>query len=282
MRIITHIQELRDALQPLRQQNIPIGFVPTMGALHEGHISLIDAARLKTTCVVASVFVNPAQFGPGEDFERYPRQAEKDAEMLEKAGTNFLFMPSREEMYPVPPRFTLTPGESADVLCGKSRPGHFAGVGIIVSKLLNIVQPQYAFFGQKDLQQCLIIRQMVEDFNMPVKIEICPIIRDADGLAKSSRNQYLSPEERKSGLALSAALAWVQKHAQAGAITSTLTDFARKTLNETAGIRLDYFEIVESETLKTPDILIPENNPVAAVAAWVGKTRLIDNEFLFS
>jgi len=253
-----------------------LGLVPTMGALHEGHLSLIRAARAKSDTVAASIFVNPTQFGPDEDFARYPRNLESDCALLERGGVELVFAPSVEEMYPAgDSTFVVVEGLS-ERLCGNSRPGHFRGVTTVVSKLLHIVEPDGAFFGQKDAAQVAIIRRMVRDLRMPVAIEVCPIVREADGLALSSRNAYLSAEERKSALVLSRSLRRVAKAFEDGTresaalIAAALQEFA-----DEPAARLDYFEIVDPETLEPePAITKPT---LVAVAAFLGKARLIDN-----
>jgi pantoate--beta-alanine ligase len=281
MRIVTHISQLRALTKEAKAQNKSIGFVPTMGALHEGHLSLIRQAKSQTNLVIASIFVNPEQFGPGEDFDRYPRQPEKDAEMLQSAGADILFLPSKEEVYPQPPRFKLLPGPASSLLCGKSRPGHFSGVGIVVAKLLNMVSPDRLFLGQKDLQQTVIIRQLIEDLNFPVELVVCPIVREADGLAMSSRNRYLSAEERQTATGLNLTLRHLKQLAQPGATSLSLLEAGQRSLKQYPGLELDYLEIVNGSTLESVEVIVPEESPVMAIAAFVGKTRLIDNEFLF-
>jgi pantoate--beta-alanine ligase len=279
------IAKTREELNKLRNdpqfQKLSVGFVPTMGALHQGHLSLIHTAKRQCEFVIASIFVNPTQFGPGEDYDKYPRLPEQDAAMLQAAGTNALFMPSLSEMYPQPPRFSITPGESANVLCGKSRPGHFAGVGIVVTKLLNLVRPDFVFLGQKDLQQTVIIRQLTEDLNLPGKVFVCPIIREADGLAMSSRNRYLSPEDRKSALALYHILLEAKKNVQEGMNTAQIIAHLLEFKNQFTSVQWEYIEIVNSQNLDTPDVIQAIHKPAIAVAAKVGNTRLIDNMFLF-
>lgn len=282
MLIVTHIPELRSFLHRGRMEGKTIGFVPTMGALHPGHLSLIEQARQENDLVAASVFVNPEQFGPGEDFDRYPRQAEADAEMLRAAGTDVLFLPSPAEMYPVRPRFSLTPGNTANYLCGKSRPGHFAGVGIVVAKLLNLFSPDALYMGQKDLQQTVIIRQLIEDLNFPVRLVVCPIMREEDGLAMSSRNRYLSPEDRKEAAGIYQALLKMRSLSQPGMDAIGLRNRGIGWLEKIPGLKLDYLEIVRTDSLESVETLDPAQQPAIAVAAWFGKTRLIDNEMIFA
>jgi len=256
-----------------------VGFVPTMGALHEGHLSLVRAARAVTDCVVTSIFVNPTQFGPNEDLAKYPRSLERDCEMLKREGVDFVFVPSVEEMYPAGAVTWVTVEELSGKLDGGSRPGHFRGVTTVVSKLFHNVEPDKAFFGQKDAAQVAVIRRMVRDLKFPVEIVVCPIVREADGLAMSSRNAYLSAEERKRALVLHRSLMRVEELARAGEqsaarlITVGRDEFARER-----DVRLDYFEIVNPETLDP--IRDVSDGALVAVAAHVGSTRLIDNLLL--
>lgn len=273
MEIFSTIADTRSAIAQLPPS---LALVPTMGALHEGHLSLIRAARRDSSSVAVSIFVNPAQFAPGEDLAQYPRTFEADCELLKREGVDLLFAPSSEEMYPskTPTTYVEVPGVS-DRLDGGSRPGHFRGVATVVAKLFHIVQPQSAYFGQKDAAQVAVLRAMVRDLNLPVDLRVCPTVRDADGLALSSRNRFLSASERTSALAISRALRHGQSLVEAGANTKVVLPVMRDILDNTPGLRLDYLEIVH------PDTLLP--NPSArppaliAVAAWVGTTRLIDN-----
>lgn len=273
MQIFSTIADTRSAIAQLTPT---LALVPTMGALHEGHLSLIRAARRDSSSVAVSIFVNPTQFAPGEDLGRYPRTFEADCELLQREGVDLLFAPSPEEMYPssTPTTYVEVPGVS-DRLDGVSRPGHFRGVATVVAKLFHIVQPQTAYFGQKDAAQVAVLRAMVRDLNLPVDLRVCPTVRDADGLALSSRNRFLSASERTSALAISRALRHGQSLVEAGANTKVVLPVMRDILENTPGLRLDYLEIVH------PDTLLP--NPSArppaliAVAAWVGTTRLIDN-----
>src|ERR1700730_15706299 len=202
MKICATIDDMRDACRTERRDDKPRGLVPTMGALHEGHLSLVRAAKTRCETVVVSIFVNPIQFGPNEDLAKYPRKFERDCDLLEREGIDFIFAPSAEEMYPAGGVTYVAVEGLSDKLCGRSRPGHFRGVTTVVSKLFHIVEPNLAFFGQKDAAQATIIRRMVRDLNFPIEIVVCPIVREPDGLAMSSRNAYLSPEERKSALVL--------------------------------------------------------------------------------
>lgn len=255
------------------------GLVPTMGALHAGHLSLVRAAKARCDLVSASIFVNPTQFGPSEDFSRYPRDLDRDLSLFEQEGVDFVFVPSVEEMYPAPNVTWVNVEGLNDRLDGKSRPGHFRGVATVVAKLFNILNPDVAFFGQKDAAQVAVIRRMVRDLNMPVEIQVCPIVREPDGLALSSRNAYLSAEERRNALALFRSLRQIKAAFEKGECnTAALMEAGRAELAKTPAVRLDYLEIVDPDNL-TPisEITTPT---LAAVAAFVGKTRLIDNIIL--
>ena len=266
-----------------REQRAPgsrLGLVPTMGALHEGHLSLVRAARVKSDVVVVSIFVNPTQFGPSEDFAKYPRNFERDCQLLEAEGVQFVFAPAVKEMYPQENLAWIEVQELSERLCGKSRPGHFRGVATVVAKLFHAVEPDLAFFGQKDAAQVAIIRRMVRDLNLPVTIEVCPIVREPkDGLALSSRNAYLSTEERKSAVVLYRSLTRVKKLFDEGERDSSkLISAAKHEFGEQTGARLDYFEIVDPDSLE-PRATI-QKRTLVAVAALVGTTRLIDNILL--
>ena len=280
MKIVSTIPAMRTSSREARSRATRIGLVPTMGALHEGHLTLVRAARSNSDLVVASIFVNPTQFGPNEDYARYPRNLKEDCALLEREGVDIVFAPSVEEMYPAGPHATWVAVEvMSNRLCGRSRPGHFRGVSTVVSKLFHIVEPDLAFFGQKDAAQVAIIRRMVRDLNIPVSIEACPIVREADGLALSSRNRYLQTDERKAALTLYRSLLRAREIFDQGEretaklIAPAKTEFAREP-----GVRLDYFEIVDPDTLE-PEPMI-RKPALAAVAAFVGNTRLIDNILL--
>lgn len=276
MNICHSIEEMRTAARAVRYGGLRLGFVPTMGALHEGHLSLVRAARTQCDAVAVSIFVNPTQFGPNEDFSRYPRTFEHDRELLEKEGVDLLFAPSAEEMYPKGAVTWVEVEELSQKLCGRSRPGHFRGVATVVSKLFHIVEPDLAFFGQKDAAQVAVIRRMVRDLNFPVEIVVCSIVREADGLAMSSRNAYLSPQERKSALALYRSLSAIQARFDQGERNpANLIQAGKQVLAEESLVRLDYLEVVDPDTLDPPEEL--RNATLVAVAAFVGKTRLIDN-----
>jgi pantoate--beta-alanine ligase len=279
MRILSTVPEMQAACRELRQSGKSIGLVPTMGALHQGHLSLIRAARAHNQIVAASIFVNPLQFGPNEDFSKYPRTLERDRQLLEADRVDLLFAPSAEEMYPKGASTTVNVAGLSEKLDGKSRPGHFQGVTTVVAKLFEIVCPDRAYFGQKDAAQVAVIRKMVNDLNIDLQLVICPIVREPDGLALSSRNSYLSPEQRKQALALYRSLTRVQTLADRGeASSSALLESGKQVIAEEPGVKLDYFEIVNPNTLDpVPDIT---HGALVAVAAWVGTTRLIDNVVL--
>jgi pantoate--beta-alanine ligase len=250
-----------------------------MGALHDGHFSLVRAARAQCDAVAVSLFVNPTQFGPSEDLARYPRQFERDRQLLENEGVEILFAPTTEEMYGKGETTWVTVDGLSEKLDGRSRPGHFRGVTTVVSKMLHIVEPDAAFFGQKDAAQSAVIRRMVRDLNFPVEIVICPIIREPDGLAMSSRNRYLSQDERQRALALQRSLQRVEEEFRAGERhAARLIAAGRKVFAQDPQIRLDYFEIVDPDTLDPVERI--EQPALVAVAAYVGTTRLIDNVVL--
>jgi len=267
---------MRSASRAARHAGLRVGFVPTMGALHEGHLSLVRVARAAADTVMTSIFVNPTQFGPNEDLAKYPRSLERDREWLEREGVDVLFAPAVEEMYPAGPATWVTVEGLSDKLDGRSRPGHFRGVATVVAKLFHIVEPDAAFFGQKDAAQAAIVRRMVRDLLLPVEIVVCPIVREADGLAMSSRNAYLDPQQRKQALVLHRSLQRVQQLAEAGeGDAARLIAAARQEFARESTVRLDYFEIVNPETLDpVPEI---SRGALVAVAAFVGTTRLIDN-----
>jgi pantoate--beta-alanine ligase len=279
MHIISSAAEMTAFSKAAQLEGKRVGFVPTMGALHEGHLSLVRAARAHSNVVVVSIFVNPTQFGPNEDFSRYPRSFEKDRAMLETEGADCIFSPSVEEMYPPGATTWVAVEGLSEKLDGRSRPGHFRGVTTVVSKLFNIVQPQVAFFGQKDAAQVAIIRKMVRDLNFDVNIVVCPIVRESDGLAMSSRNAYLNAEQRKQATVLHRALKCVQALVEQGeSQAEKLISIGKQTIGAEAGVRLDYFEIVDPDTLDPVSNV--RNKALIAVAAYVGSTRLIDNVLL--
>ena len=257
-----------------------LGLVPTMGALHEGHLSLVRAAKQQCDIVAASIFVNPTQFAPGEDFDRYPRSFAEDCALLEREGVDLLFAPSAREMYPHgEPRANVDVPEIGARLDGRSRPGHFRGVATVVTKLFNIVQPDLAFFGQKDAAQVAVLRAMVEDLNIAVRLVVCPTVREPDGLALSSRNRYLTPEQRTEALAISAALRSTQHLADGGVCSAfELGEALRSSLQRSPGLQLEYAEVVDPETLLP--LTCVAGGALLAVAARAGSTRLIDNLLL--
>jgi pantoate--beta-alanine ligase len=247
-----------------------------MGAIHKGHLSLVEAARKDCQVVAASIFVNPLQFGPKEDFNRYPRTFDDDCEKLAAAGADLLFAPSVQEMYPPGATTFVEVNGLSERLDGASRPGHFRGVATVVNKLFNIVAPDHAYFGQKDAAQVAVLQAMVRDLNLPVRIVVCPIVREADGLAMSSRNVYISSEQRTTALALSRSLRTVQGEVGRGEIISEpLRAIALDVLESEPGLKLDYVEVVSPDTLEPAASIAPR--ALVAVAAWVGETRLIDN-----
>jgi pantoate--beta-alanine ligase len=276
MRICNTIKDMRAACRGVRRGGKRVGFVATMGALHEGHLSLVRAGRARCDVVVASIFVNPTQFGPNEDLAKYPRTFNRDRELLEKEGVELLFAPSAEEMYPVGAMTWVTVEGLSEKLDGRSRPGHFRGVTTVVAKLFHVIEPDAAYFGQKDAAQVAVIRQMVRDLNFPVEIVACPIVRESDGLAMSSRNAYLDPQQRKEALVLHRSLMRVKKMWEGGENSAEkLLAAGREEPARESSVRLDYFEIVNAESLD------PVGNvgkgALVAVAAFVGATRLIDN-----
>jgi pantoate--beta-alanine ligase len=270
------VAEMHAACRSLRNGEHTLGLVPTMGALHAGHLSLVAAARTECDAVVASIFVNPTQFGPSEDYEAYPRDFEQDCRKLESAGVHALFAPPVEEMFPPGNSTFVDTGELGTRLDGASRPGHFRGVATIVARLFHIVRPDRAYFGQKDAAQAAVLRHMVRDLNFPVQLIVCPIVREPDGLAISSRNRYLSSTERSCSLILSNALATAQHLAQHGETRAEVLRAAMLTTFETdPQVRVDYAAIVDPETLLPVDEIT--HGALVAVAAWIGRTRLIDN-----
>lgn len=252
-----------------------------MGALHAGHLSLVQAARGANGSVVASIFVNPTQFGPNEDFSKYPRTFEADRALLEEAGVALLFAPKPTEMYPAGASTTIDVGPVATRLDGASRPGHFTGVATVVAKLFGITKPDRAYFGQKDAAQVAVLRHMVRDLSLPVELVVCPTVREPDGLALSSRNRYLSPAERQRALVLRRALLAVREaFAQGIDNAEVLLEAARAVLRREPEFRLDYLVLVDPDTLLPLEVLSPGKPALPAIAGWVGATRLIDNLLL--
>lgn len=280
MRIVRTRAEAREAVAEARRSGARVALVPTMGYLHEGHLSLVDRARARAEFVAMSIFVNPLQFGAGEDLDRYPRDLERDAALAAERGVDLLFAPSPEEMYPAgEPIVRITPGPLADRLCGLSRPGHFEGVLTVVGKLFHVFWPDVAVFGQKDFQQALLIRRMVRDLDFPVEIDVAPIVREADGLAMSSRNVYLDDDERARARAISAGLDRALDAFRSGVRDGArILAAARETIAATPRLRIEYLELVHPDTLEP--VATAEAGCVVAVAAHVGRTRLIDNVIL--
>jgi pantoate--beta-alanine ligase len=277
MQILSTIEDMREACRRERGAYGRLGLVPTMGALHEGHLSLIRAARRECDVVAVSIFVNPTQFAPSEDFALYPRTFETDCALLEREGVELLFAPSVEEMYPKVAAATFVDvGELGERLDGLFRPGHFRGVATVVAKLFHIVSPDSAFFGQKDAAQVAVLRALVRDLNFPLQLVVCPTVREPDGLAMSSRNRYLTREQRAEALVLWRSLTAVRDLAEAGTFdTHVLRESMMRILRSSPDVRLEYADIVH------PDTLLPladvRNGGLVAVAAYVGATRLIDN-----
>jgi pantoate--beta-alanine ligase len=276
MELCKTIEQMRAASRAARGERKRVGLVPTMGALHEGHLSLVCAAKTHSDVVAVSIFVNPTQFGPNEDFGKYPRSFDRDCELLQREAVDFVFAPSVEEMYSPGALSYVVVEEMSQKLCGKSRPGHFRGVTTVVSKLFHIAEPDLAFFGQKDAAQVAIIRRMVRDLDIPVRIVACPVVREPDGLAMSSRNAYLDSQQRKSALLLSRSLEQIRHRFEQGERNSAqLIADGKNLFTGDPSVRLDYLEIVDPDTLDPINQI--EAPVLAAVAAFVGTTRLIDN-----
>ena len=274
MKVIKKITELRSLLQGYKKDGKTIGLVPTMGYLHRGHASLIQRAAQENDIVVVSHFVNPIQFGPNEDLSTYPRDIEADTKLAEEVGADFIFHPEVDEMYQDKCAFTDIESMS-DNLCGIRRPSHFRGVCTVCTKLFNIVQPNRAYFGQKDAQQLAIIKKLVFDLNFPIEIVACPIIREEDGLAMSSRNTYLSPEERKAALCLSKAIFQGEKLAKEGKSLNEVLSKMNEIISSEPLAKIDYIKAVDFKTIK--DVSSFEKETLVAIAVYIGKTRLIDN-----
>lgn len=275
MKVIKSISEMKQWSIARRAEDLGIGFVPTMGFLHEGHLSLIRIVKEKTDIIVVSIFVNPTQFAPGEDFERYPRDFDRDLTLCEKEGVSVVFFPSSDKMYPENHRTFVITEELSQVLCGQSRPTHFKGVTTIVCKLINIVKPHVAVFGQKDAQQAIILMRMVKDLNMDVEMIIAPIERETDGLALSSRNRYLNEQERKDATVLYQSLKMAEEEFIVGRNESKIKNKIKAMINENSSGKIDYIEIVDGDTLAVPTE--QSNKILIALAVYFGQTRLIDN-----
>ena len=278
MRTIRTIRELREHLRAQRAAGRTIGLVPTMGAFHAGHVSLMEQARAATDVVVVSLFVNPTQFAPTEDLSAYPRDEARDAELAAAAGVDVLFAPAADEIYPDGFQTTVTVGALAQPLEGAQRPGHFDGVATVVTKLLNIAQPDAAFFGQKDAQQALIVRRVVRDLDIPVAIEVCPTVREPDGLAMSSRNAYLAPTERERAVALRRALDAAEQAVAAGERDAIAIAATARDAMTPFGVEPEYLALVAADTLTPVDQI--DGEILVALAARVGRARLIDNTLI--
>ena len=275
MKIVGTVKEVREQVKEWKKQGLSVGFVPTMGYLHEGHKSLMDAARKGNDKVVVSIFVNPMQFGPTEDLATYPRDLDHDAALCESAGVDLIFHPEAEEMYEKDFCSFVDMTGLTEGLCGKTRPIHFRGVCTVVNKLFNIVTPDHAYFGQKDGQQLAVIKRMVRDLNMDIEIVGCPIVREEDGLAKSSRNTYLSPEERKAALILSKTVALGKELAKTEKDANKVVEAMKKNIETEPLAKIDYVEAVDALSMAPVEKL--EGTCMLAMAVYIGKTRLIDN-----
>ena len=276
MEVINTIEKVRVIIAGAKSAGKSVGFVPTMGALHEGHFSLIRAARQHCGFVVVSIFVNPTQFGPGEDIDKYPRPFDADIKACRDLGVDVVFAPTDQQMYPQKNLTWVNVEKLSTPLCGKSRPGHFRGVAVVCAKLFNIVQPDIAFFGQKDAQQAIIVQRMVADLNMPLKIVVCPTIREIDGLAMSSRNRYLTAKGRKDAVLLYAALQKAEVFIAAGQRESSeLISEMEKILKISRQIKIEYISIVDARTLNELDKV--KGKVLIALAVKIGQARLIDN-----
>ncbi len=279
MKIVRDIAEMQQLAETYRQEGKRIGFVPTMGYLHEGHLSLMRQARPRCDVLVVSIFVNPTQFGPNEDFERYPRDFERDERLCRQEGVDVVFYPTAEAMYPQPYRTYVNVEQLTETMCGASRPGHFRGVTTVVTKLFHIVKPHLVVFGQKDYQQSLVIRQMVRDLNFDITIVVAPIVREADGLAMSSRNNYLTPEERQQALVLYRSLRKAEELIEQGEQDAArILEVMQQIIAGAPDARIDYIVIVDGDTLEP--VTRVKDNTVIALAVYIGNTRLIDNTII--
>ena len=279
MEIVRTVSWMKQIGRAARHEDRVLGFVPTMGALHKGHVSLIQAAKAQCSPVIVSIFVNPKQFGPTEDFQKYPRTLESDRTLLESLGVDYLFAPPAEEIHPQGFRTLVNVEGLSNRLEGRSRPGHFQGVATVVLKLFEIVQPRFAYFGRKDAQQCRVVQQMAADLNLDTEIVVSPIVREPDGLALSSRNAYLSPDDRRAATALFHSLEAVKAEIGAGQRDAAhLIATARQLLDSEPGVKTDYVEIVDAESLEPVTVL--RKRSLVLIAAHAGKTRLIDNALI--
>jgi len=276
MDIINNIAEIRKIVKKHKKEGKTVGFVPTMGFLHEGHASLIEKARKENDIVVVSIFVNPIQFGANEDLDKYPRDMERDKKLVSDVGGDYIFAPEVKEMYPEKLYTYVDVEKLSEGLCGAKREGHFRGVATVVTKLFNIVSPDRAYFGQKDAQQVAVIRKMVKDLNVDVEVVSCPIIREEDGLAKSSRNTYLNSDERAAALVLSKSLEYAKKLIGEGKLsTASIIESMKEFINKEPLAKVDYIEIVDRDNLNEVETI--ERPVLIAIAVYIGKTRLIDN-----
>jgi pantoate--beta-alanine ligase len=276
MKLTETIESVRTLVKAAKSEGKKVGFVPTMGALHVGHVSLMEAAAKECDFVVVSIFVNPTQFGPGEDFQKYPRPIEKDIDICKKAGVDVVFNPTPDVMYGPESLTWVTVDELTEPLCGRLRPGHFRGVTTVCAKLFNIVLPDVAYFGQKDAQQAVVIKRMAADLNMPLEVVVCPTVREKDGLAVSSRNKYLSEQERKEAAKIYKSLEKCREMVEAGITDSNeIIAQMRSILEQIKGGKIEYVSIVDAETLENVDKIT--GRVLAAVAVKLGPARLIDN-----
>ncbi|MCR5113393.1 MAG: pantoate--beta-alanine ligase [Acholeplasmatales bacterium] len=276
MRLVKTIKEVREIVKEWKKQGLTVGYVPTMGYLHEGHKSLIEKSVSQNDRTVVSVFVNPTQFGPTEDLASYPRDIERDKALVESAGADLVFNPEPVEMYGSHFTTTVNTTEVSELLCGARRPVHFGGVCLVLTKFFNIVTPDRAYFGQKDAQQLAVVRRFVKDLNFDIEIVPCPIVREADGLAKSSRNTYLSKEERQAAVILSKSLKLGLEAVKNGERSSAkVIDIITKSLETEKLARIDYVEVVDNENIQRTDVI--KGEVLVAIAVYIGKTRLIDN-----
>ena len=279
LEVITSIKDIKQTIKTFKEKQFTIGFIPTMGALHEGHLSLLRQAKKENDKVVVSVFINPLQFGKNEDFRHYPRTFNNDCELLSSEGVDIVFNPTTSEMYPDGFCVSVFLEGLEDNLCGKSRPGHFRGVAVVVLKLFNLIKPDIAYFGQKDFQQTVVIKRLVSDLNVDVCVKGLPTVRDKEGLALSSRNVYLSETEKKDALCLYKALTKAQSMVNAGILsTEEIIREMEKIINNCKSAKIDYISVVNPETLET--VTKVRSGDVAALAVRIGKTRLIDNIIL--
>lgn len=276
VKVVKTIRAMKELSVVLKQKGHSVGLVPTMGSLHEGHLSLVRKAKKDCGRVVVSIFVNPAQFGPKEDLQKYPRDFARDVSLLSAEGVDAVFYPKADEMYPQGYRTYINVDDLSDIMCGRSRPGHFRGVATVVAKLFNIIKPDKAYFGEKDFQQLVTIKRMVNDLNMDVKVVALPTVRENDGLAMSSRNAYLNREERSKALVISRALKLAKLLARSGTVSAGKIKAAMaKLIRSSKGMKIDYIAVCDPETLKERKMI--KVNTLIAVAAYIGRTRLIDN-----